>query len=50
LKRSFIIRLLIFYFLSIYLSDIFVVLFDYSTIGYLLALFISFLMVFITLN
>lgn len=50
LKRSFIIRLVFFYFLAIYLSDIFVVLFDYSTVGYLLALFISFLMVFITLN
>lgn len=50
LKRGFIIRLLLFYFLSIYLSDIFVVLFNYSTIGYLLALFVSFLMIFITLN
>jgi hypothetical protein len=50
LKRSFIIRLLLFYFLAIYLSDFFVVLFDYSIIGYFLALFISFLMVYITLN
>jgi len=50
LKRSFIIRLLFYYFLAIYLSDIFVVLFDYSSIGYILALFISFFMVFITLN
>jgi len=50
LKRSIIIRLIFFYFLSIYLSDIFVVLFDYSIIGYILALFISFFMIFITLN
>lgn len=50
LKRSFIIRLLFYYFLAIYLSDVLVVLFDYSVIGYLLALFISFFLVFITLN
>ena len=50
LKRSIIIRLLVFYFLSLYLSDILVVLFNFSIIGHLLALFISFFLVFITLN
>ena len=50
LKRTFIFKLILYYFLVIYLSDIFVVLFDYSIIGYLLTLFIPFLIIFITLN
>lgn len=50
LKRSIIIRLLVFYFLSLYVSDILIVLFNYSWFSYVLSLLISFLMVYITLN
>lgn len=50
LKRSILLRLLFFYFSAIYLSDFFVVLFEYHPIGYILSLLIPFLLVFITLN